>query len=279
MKAMKKAVIILACVLVGIALLYLFLIAPRMFNKPDMSVLEGYHYAHRGFFDNESAAPENSLAAFRAAVDAGYGIELDIQLSSDGVAMVFHDADLERMCGVEGKIWEYTCAELQKMKLLGTEETIPTFAETLALIDGQVPVIVEYKLDKVDKAVCAAGQALLSEYDGVYCIQCFHPLALMWYKQNAPEVIRGQLSQKYWEKEEYHGEALYGLLSYMIENVVTRPDYIAYEFDDGDNLSFKLCKAMGAKAAGWTLRSYEDYKVAKEDFDLYIFDSFALETE
>lgn len=276
---MKKVVIILACVLAGIVLLYLFLIAPRMFNKPDMSVLEGYHYAHRGVFDNESAAPENSLAAFQAAIDAGYGIELDIQLSSDGVAMVFHDADLERMCGVEGKIWEYTCAELQQMRLLDTEETIPTFAEALALIDGQVPVIVEYKLDKVDKAVCAAGQALLAEYNGVYCIQCFHPLALMWYKKNAPEVIRGQLSQKFWEKEEYHGEALYALLSYMIENVVTRPDYIAYEFDDGDNLSFKLCKIMGAKTAGWTLKSYEDYEVAKEDFDLYIFDSFALETE
>ncbi len=276
---MKKAIVIGLCVLGGLALLYLFLIAPRMFNKPDMSVLDGYHYAHRGLFDNESAAPENSMAAFQAAIEASYGIELDVQLSADGVPMVFHDADLERMCGVSGKIWEYTCAELQTMKLMGTEETIPTFAEVLALIDGKVPVIVEYKMDKVDAAVCAAGQALLAEYDGAYCIQCFHPLALMWYKKNAPEVIRGQLSQKFWEKEEYNGKALYALLSYMIENVATRPDYIAYKFDDADNLSFRLCRAMGAGTAGWTLRSYEDYEVAKEDFDLFIFDSFALETE
>lgn len=271
---MKKAVTILILVILALVLLYLFLIAPRVFNKPDMSVLEGYHYAHRGYFDNETETPENSLAAFQAAVDAGYGIELDVQLSSDGVAMVFHDADLMRMCGVEGKIWEYTCAELQAMKLLGTSQTIPTLEETLALIGGRVPVIVEYKLDKVDKAVCEAGNALLQEYDGVYCIQCFHPLALLWYKQNAPEVIRGQLSQSFWEKEEYDGQALYALLSYLIENVATRPDYIAYELDDYDNLSLRLCKAMGAKTAGWTIRSPEDYETAKGHFDLYIFDSF-----
>ena len=274
---MKKALCIVLIVLVVLALLYVFLIAPRMFNRPDMSGLTGHHYAHRGYFDNNSAAPENSMAAFRAAIDAGYGIELDVQMSADGVPMVFHDGDLERMCGVSGKIWEYTCAELQQMRLLDTEETIPTFAEVLALIDGQVPVIVEYKLDRVNTDVCQAGNALLQEYDGAYCIQCFHPLALMWYKKNAPEVVRGQLSQSFWEEEKYHGDALYALLSYMPENVVTRPDYIAYQFDDADNLSFRLCRAMGAKTAAWTLRDPADYEIAKEDFDLFIFDSFALE--
>lgn len=274
---MKKALCIVLIVLVALVLLYLFLIAPRMFNRPDMSGLTGYHYAHRGYFDNDSAAPENSMAAFQAAMDAGYGIELDVQMSADGVPMVFHDADLERMCGVSGKIWEYTCAELQQMRLMNTEETIPTFAEVLALIDGQAPVIVEYKLDRVNTDVCEAGNALLQNYEGDYCIQCFHPLALMWYKKNAPEVIRGQLSQSFWEEEKYHGDALYALLSYMIENVATRPDYIAYQFDDADNLSFRLCRAMGAKTAAWTLRDPADYEIAKEDFDLFIFDSFALE--
>ena len=274
---MKKALCIVLIVLVVLALLYVFLIAPRMFNRPDMSGLTGHHYAHRGYFDNDSAAPENSMAAFRAAIDAGYGIELDVQMSADGVPMVFHDGDLERMCGVSGKIWEYTCAELQQMRLLDTEETIPTFGEVLELIAGQVPVIVEYKLDRVNTDVCQAGNALLQNYDGDYCIQCFHPLALMWYKKNAPEVVRGQLSQSFWEEEKHHGDVLHALLSYMIENVVTRPDYIAYQFDDADNLSFRLCRAMGAKTAAWTLRNPADYEIAKEDFDLFIFDSFALE--
>ncbi len=270
---MKKALCIVLIVLVVLALLYVFLIAPRMFNRPDMSGLMGYHYAHRGYFDNESPALENSLAAFQAAIDAGYGIELDVQMSADGVPMVFHDADLERMCGVGGKIWEYTCAELQQMRLLDTEETIPTFGEVLELIAGQVPD----KLDRVNTDVCQAGNALLQNYEGDYCIQCFHPLALMWYKKNAPEVVRGQLSQSFWEEEKYHGDALYALLSYMPENVVTRPDYIAYQFDDADKLSFRLCRAMGAKTAAWTLRDPADYEIAKENFDLFIFDSFPLE--
>lgn len=274
---MKKALCIVLIVLVILVLLYLFLIAPRMFRKPDMSALKGYHYAHRGFFDNEAGVPENSLAAFQAAVDAGYGIELDVHMSADGVPMVFHDPDLERMCGVSGKVWEYTCAELQAMSLLGTGETIPTFAEALALINGQVPVIVEYKLDRVNTDVCEAGHALLQAYDGPYCIQCFHPLALIWYKKNAPEIVRGQLSKSFWEDEEYRGKALYALLSYLVENAATRPDYIAYEFDDADNLSFRLCRAMGAGTAGWTIRSPEDYEMAKGEFDIFIFDSFTLD--
>jgi len=247
-----------------------------MFHKPDMSALEGYHYAHRGYFDNENAVPENSLAAFSAAIEAGYGIELDVQMSEDGVPVVFHDADLQRMCGVEGKIWEYSLAELSEMKLLDTEEGIPTLAEALELIDGQVPVIVEYKLDKVDTLVCERSDALLQEYDGAYCIQCFHPLALIWYKNNAPEIARGQLAQAFWRDEDYTGKPLYLLLSYMIENVATRPDFISYKFSDADNLSLNICRLFGAKTAAWTLRSEADYASVKGQFDFYIFDSFAL---
>lgn len=273
----KKPLIIIGIIVLVLIALYLFLIAPRMIGKPDMSQLEGYHYAHRGYFDNDSQAPENSLASFQAAIDSGYGIELDVQLSSDLVPMVFHDATLERMCGVEGNIWDYTCQELQQMSLLGTQETIPTLAEALALINGQVPVIVEYKLDQVDTLVCEKSHELLQAYDGAYCIQTFHPLALLWYKQNAPQVVRGQLSQSFWEDEEYDGKALYLLLTYMLENVATRPDFISYQFDDADNLSLNLCRLMGAHTAAWTLRAEEDYQQVKGQFDMYIFDSFALE--
>lgn len=276
MKKLKKPLIVLAIILVVLFLLYLFLIAPRMFHKPDTSALEGYHYAHRGYFDNEAGTPENSLASFQAAIDAGYGIELDVQLSKDGVPMVFHDATLNRMCGVEGNIWEYNCADLQSMTLLGTTETIPTLAEALALINGQVPIIVEYKLDLVDTLVCENSNLLLQEYDGAYCIQCFHPFALLWYKKNAPEVIRGQLAQDLWKDEKYDGQALYLALSYLVENVATRPDFISYKFSDASNLSLNLCRLMGAKTAAWTLRAPEDYELVKGEFDFYIFDSFAL---
>jgi len=152
MKKLRKVLLILLIVLV---VLFTVLIAPRTIGRASLDHMEGYHYAHRGYHDGNVAIPENSLPSFQAAIDAGYGIELDIQLSSDKVPMVFHDADLMCICGVEGKIWDYTCEELQNMRLFDTNETIPTLEQALALIDGQVPILVEYKMDKVDTDVCA----------------------------------------------------------------------------------------------------------------------------
>ena len=271
---LKKAFKIIIIILVILCLLVVFLVAPRMFHKPDMSAFIGTNVAHRGYFDNESGIPENSLASFQAAIEKGFVIELDIQLSSDGVAMVFHDADLERMCNVQGKIWEYTSAELKEMKLFETEETIPTFEETLALINGQVPLLVEYKMDKADTAVCAAGQALLDKYNGDYAIQCFDPRALLWYKKNAPQVARGQLAEEFWENEKYNGQALYLVLTYMLTNVATRPDFISYKAIHKDNLSLNICRILGAKTACYTLKNAEELAYVNDEFDMYIFDSF-----
>lgn len=273
-KSRKFLKIITVAIFVIIALC-LFLIAPRMFSKPDMSAFEGAYIAHRGYFDNENGIPENSLPSFEAAIEKGLAIELDIQLSSDGVAMVFHDADLERVCGVKGNIWDYTAAELKEMKLLGTEETIPTFEETLALIDGRVPLLVEYKMDRVDTAVCAAGQALLDNYSGEYMIQCFDPRALLWYTKNAPQVARGQLAKEYWHEEEYKGKPLYVVLGYLLTNVATRPDFVSYSFEHQDNIALRAYRLMGGKTACWTLRLPQDYEAVKNSgFDMYIFDSF-----
>ena len=274
MTKLRKPLKILAAILVVLFGLYLFLIAPRMRNKPDMSVFDGADIAHRGYFDNENGIPENSLPAFEAAIEKGFAIELDIQLSSDGGAMVFHDTDLDRVCGVEGKIWEYTAAELKQMKLFESDETIPTFEETLALIGGRVPLLVEYKMDRVDTAVCAEGQALLDSYEGEYMMQCFDPRALLWYKKNAPQVARGQLAEEFWDKEEYNGKPLYLVLTYMVENVATRPDFISYKAIHKDNISLNLCRLMGAKTACYTLKSGEELSLVDGEFDMYIFDSF-----
>jgi len=135
-------------------------------------------------------------------------------------------------------------------------------------------VLVEYKMDRVDTDVCVKGNEILHNYDGDYCIQAFDPRAVMWYKKNAPEVVRGQLCQEYWKDEKYNGKALYLALTYMVSNVATRPDFISYKFTDADNISLNLCRLMGAKTACWTLRSADDYNSVKGDFDMYIFDSF-----
>lgn len=272
----KKIFKIIAIILLVLVVLFAFLIAPRTFKKPDLSAFEGAYIAHRGYFDNESDAPENSLPSFELAAEKGLAIELDIQLSSDGVPMVFHDADLDRVCGVEGKIWDFTAAELKEMKLMGTEETIPTFEEALALIDGRVPVLVEYKMDKVDTAVCANAQALLDSYEGEYAVQAFDPRAVLWYKKNAPEVPRGQLAKEFWHEEEYN-TPLYTVLSFLVGNVATRPDFVSYNYEHQDNIALKAYRLLGGKTACWTLRAPEAYEEVKNSgFDMYIFDSFDL---
>ncbi len=250
--------------------LYLFLIAPS-FNSPDMTTLMSYSYAHRGYYDNENGVPENSLESFRLAAEKGYGVELDVQPSSDGVAMVFHDKDLERVCGVSGAPWDYTAAELKELRLFGTEEQIPTLAEALELIDGQVPILVEYKMDRVDTGVCAAGEELLKDYEGEYYMQCFHPLALMWYRKNAPEVARGQLMQDYMKQEKHAGDPVYFLLSRMLANVATRPDFISYRYDDTVNGSIRICELLGAPLLGWTVQGEDLLSAAADGFDALIF--------
>ena len=259
-----------------LAVIYLFLVAPRMIGKPDVSILRGVHYAHRGLHDNKTDAPENSLKAFQLAVDAGYGIEMDVQLSKDEVPVVFHDETLNRMCGVEGKVWEYTLEELQKMKLADSEETIPTFQQVLDLVGGKVPLIVEYKLDVPSTRVCELGDPMLQNYKGIYCIESFHPYAVRWYRKNRPEVIRGQLSQNFMKIDKYKGKFIFWMLSNLLTNVLTRPDFIAYNHKDYKDVSRNVCSMMGALPVAYTVRSREEYEKVKNAFDLFIFDSFIL---
>lgn len=268
-----KVVLIIIVVLV---LLYLFLIAPRLWKKPDRTPYMGVHYAHRGLFDNKSDAPENSLAAFRKAVEAGYGIELDVQLSKDKQLVVFHDATLKRMCGVKGNVWDYTLEELKQFKLADSKEQIPTFEEFLAVVDGKVPFILEYKLDVAQTIVCEKANEVLKNYKGVYCIESFHPLALMWYRKNRPDVLRGQLCEEFFRAKKYRKKPLFWVLSYMVFNFLTRPDFIAYNHEHAHNISRRICRKMGALSVAYTIKSSEEYEKAKEKFDLFIFDSCRL---
>ena len=242
MKILGFVVILLLIIIV----LYLFMAAPRLFGKPDRKPFFGVHYAHRGLFDNASDAPENSLKAFAKAVEAGYGIELDVQLSKDKIPVVFHDASLKRMCGIDGKVWEYTLEELQKMHLMGTEQSIPTFTQVLETIAGKTPIIVEYKMDVPDTKVCELGDVLLQNYKGAYCIESFHPFAVAWYKKNRPEVVRGQLAMDYWKDAQYKGKPLYWLLANLMLNFLGRPDFIAYRHQDASQVSRRICRKLGA---------------------------------
>lgn len=270
---MKVIGIILACILT-LAVLYLLMIMPRVFGKPDMTPFKGWLYAHRGLHDNKADAPENSLRAFARAVEAGFGIEMDIQMTKDQVPVVFHDYTLERICGAEGKVCDYTYDELQQFRLCSSDQTIPRFEDVLKLVDGKVPLIVELKIEALDTAVCCAGDRLLSAYRGIYCIESFNPLGVFWYRRNRKNVVRGQLSEGFLKEKEYNG-FLYFLLQNLLLNFLTKPDFVAYNKKHPRVLSRRICRGLYRNTAvAWTIKSQEELEAARKNFDIFIFDSF-----
>ena len=257
-----------------LAIAYLLMIMPRMTGKPDTSMFMEHLYAHRGLFDNESDAPENSLKAFKKAVDAGFGIEMDVQLTKDDVAVVFHDGKLKRMCGVEGKVCDFTYEELQQFSLLESEEKIPLFTDVLKVVDGKVPLIIEYKIDNTKPKVCEIGNEILENYKGVYCIESFNPFGVKWYKNHRKDIVRGQLSEEF-IKNGMKKKLLYFIMANLLSNFITKPDFIAYNAQNYKNLSRRICRKLYKNlAVTWTIKSQEQLDEMRDHFDLFIFDSF-----
>ena len=122
-------------------------------KKREHPVLNVKYYAHRGFH-GEEGIPENSMAAFKKAKELGYGMELDVQLTKDGVMVIHHDYDLKRTCGVNKKIQDLTYRELCRYRLMGTKERIPRFIEVLGEIDGKVPLLIELKMETCNRKLC-----------------------------------------------------------------------------------------------------------------------------
>ena len=151
------------------------------------------YFAHRGLYNNSGSAPENTMAAFDRAVKAGYGIELDVQLTKDEEVVVTHDFHLRRNCGIEGEVDQFTYEELQRFPVFHSKERIPLLEDVLKRIDGKVPLLVELKY-KEGSRICEKASQLLDLYKGTYMIESFHPQVLLWYKQHRPQVARGQLS-------------------------------------------------------------------------------------
>lgn len=266
-----KVILILFIVIV----LYLLMIMPKLGRNRNISLMEGWLYAHRGIHDNESEAPENSLRAFSKAVESGYGIELDVQLTKDLIPVVLHDYNLKRACNVDVKVAALTYEELQEYHLFQSTEKIPTLKEVLDLVDGKVPLIIELKIVWKAEPTCPVVANLLKDYNGFYVIESFNPFGLMWYRKHAPQVIRGQLSTDF-IREKIEGNTLqYFLLKYLLTNFLTKPDFIAYHHIYKSSLSFMLCrKLFHTMPVAWTIQSEEQLKESKDDYKLFIFDSF-----
>ena len=258
-------------------LVFFFLTKPRK-HRPEMDAFRSVRYAHRGL--HWAGAPENSLSAFKAAVDAGYGIELDVRLSSDGELVVFHDATLDRMTGEKGKVNERTLEELRTIRLGDSSDTVPAFRDVLRLVDGKVPLLVEIKEEAGEYGVSEKTVEILREYKGAFIVESFNPLALRRVKKLAPEIIRGFLSQNFWKQKKYR-TALYFLVQNMLFNCVSRPDFIAFCHEDADMRALKFIKRHHKKTPliAWTVESARDDAVAvKNGFSGIIFQNYYPET-
>ena len=231
--------------------------------------------AHRGLFDNAAGSPENSLAAFQRAVDNGYGIELDVQLSEDGELVVFHDENLHRMCGVDRLVRDCSFSELAGVRLGKSSEHIPLFSEVLKYVAGHVPLIVEIKPEGNCIAAAEKTAALLDAYTGEYCVESFEPRVVEWFRKNRPDVIRGQLSTDYFKDNEPGSFLRRFLLSNLFLNWLGRPDFIAYNHKFAGKLAYRICRAIYRPVnVAWTIRSQDELRQASQVFDVFIFDSF-----
>ncbi len=273
-----KTILILLLILLALFCVYLLLLAARPGRK-SMAQLRTYRYAHRGYHDKPHI-PENSMAAFRRAVQHGFGAELDVHLLKDGTLAVMHDSSLLRTAGADVEIEDLTRGELAQYRLEGTDEHIPLLDEVLSLFEGKTPLIIELKSARgnhaaLSKAVCER----LSTYAGQFCLESFDPFALMDIKKLRPDFCRGQLAMDF-EKER---AGLPGYQRFIVTNLLlnflTRPDFIAYKFEDRRKLSPRLAQSVWrAQKVFWTIRTKQDLDACEREGAIAIFEQFDPDT-
>lgn len=262
---------ILWIVLIVLGALAVFLIAPSPKHRR-ADGWKGMLFAHRGL--HGKGLTENTLEAFDAACTGGFGIELDVQLSKDGVVVVFHDDDLKRMANDDRRVDQVDYAELQTLALNGGGH-IPTFEETLRLVNGRTPLLVELKNGKRNDELCRKTAALLKDYNGKYIIESFNPLIVQWWRKHEPAVIRGQLVGAKVSYLATMGPFLAFVLSRLLLNFLGRPDFVAYDVNAAGFMAPKLQRALfRTPLAAWTVRDAETCRSCLERGEMPIFEGF-----
>lgn len=261
-------------VFLALFLVWLMLLRCRGYH-PLWKKLRQFRYAHRGYH-NKPTVPENSMAAFRAAVARGWGAELDVHLMQDGNLAVIHDSSLKRTAGADVCVEDLTKEDLARYTLEESTERIPLLEEVLALFAGKTPLIIELKPERGNHAaLSAAVAAMLDGYQGDYCIESFDPRVVRWFRIHRPAVCRGQLAENFLRSESKLPGYLKVLMTNLLMNGRSRPDFVAYKFADRRALSLRLCEAVWKPAkVTWTIRSKEELLQAEEEGRVVIFERF-----
>jgi len=235
--------------------------------QAEQNFLINSYIAHRGFHNKEN--PENTLGAFKRAIEHGYSIELDVQLLSDGNVVVIHDNKLSRLCGVDKYLSNCTYNDIKDLKILNSTFYIPTLKEVLDFVDGKTPLLIEIKNTLKVGELESKTYELLKNYSGEFAIQSFNPFSLQWFKINAPNIIRGQLSSF------FKGEDLSwfkkSLLKRLKLNKISSPHFISY---NAENLPNKYVKKTNLPVLAWCIKSQEEYMRVIKHCDNIIFENF-----
>lgn len=266
--------VILLILVVILCVAYIFALRCRKGHK-GLQALQGWAYAHRGLHGN--GVPENSMQAFRLALENGYGIELDVHLMADGELAVIHDPSLKRTAGVDVMIEDLTKADLDRYNLEGTDEKIPLFSEVLDLFSGKAPLIVELKAERNNHAALSETVCkMMDSYQGAYCLESFDPRCVRWLRQNRPDQIRGQLTENFVANPKSKLPfVLKFVLTKQLMNFLTLPDFIAYKSADRKRMGNFICRKLwGAQGVTWTIKSQEEFDDAVKDGWLPIFEGF-----
>lgn len=236
--------------------------------------------AHRALHDRSRGIIENSPAAIRAAIRAGYAIEIDLQLSQDGVAMVFHDEDLDRLTHDAGPLNARRAADLGRITLKDSQDRIPTFGEVLDLVAGQVPLLVEIKdqtltMSETDGRLEAEAARLLADYPGEVAVMSFNPHSIAHMARLAPGIARGITTSAY-DPEDWAplDPAICDHLREIPDFIRTGASFISHEAADLSRPRVADLKAQGAAILCWTIRSPEAEAMAREIAQNVTFESY-----
>jgi len=235
--------------------------------------LTEWKIAHRGL--HSETIPENSQAAFRAAIDRGYAIELDVQPSLEGTPMVFHDAHLSRMTGLDAYIYHTLESDLLKTALHATDEMIPSLKNVLEFVHGQVPLLIEIKADAPVVSLTNAVIELLDDYEGDVAVHSFSPKIVRHLKKKAPHLLRGQISSDF-KTAQTMSKFRKVYLSRMLLNPLTQPDFITYDIRALPTPYVRRFKANGKIALGYTAKNKKAYDEALKWVDNAVFEGFLL---
>lgn len=236
---------------------------------PDPKRLKGLTdtpFAHRGL--HGSGRIENSKAAFEAAIAAGHGIELDVQASRDGEAVVIHDYDLKRLTGAEGKVADRSAAELGAIALSGSGQTLATLSETLRLIGSRVPLLIEVKApDRHVGRLCAAVRRALEGYRGTVGVMSFNPAIGRWFARHAPRIVRGLVVTE----RDKRGPK--GGIERHLALWRAKPDFLAYDIRDLPSRFAAAQRRRGIAVLTWTVRSEAERARAAACADQIIYET------